>query len=84
MGSVVAGRTHVIVEVAGGEVGFFVGDPKAWAEAVRAGENRPRAVKSTGSWLLRIGGYRFARAQSIDITATCSEMPFSVTVRGSE
>ena len=33
-GSIIGGRTHVIVEVEGGEVGFMVPDPHLWAETL--------------------------------------------------
>lgn len=33
-GAATGGRTHVIVQVPGGEVGFFVADPDAWMEAL--------------------------------------------------
>lgn len=40
-GSVVAGQSHVIVGVPGGEVGFFVPDPDTWEDALRASISPP-------------------------------------------
>jgi hypothetical protein len=33
-GSVTGGRTHVIVQIPGGELAFFVGEPDMWAQAL--------------------------------------------------
>jgi hypothetical protein len=41
-GGVVAGQTHVVVETAHGEAGFFVKDRARWVAAFTAIAQRPR------------------------------------------